>query len=403
MKILNYIEQHLKILGATLVAGSMLLLTAGCSEVDGGTVQNTVQLPEDSVLNFACEDEGIYLEPCVLDNPENPYAKVAVTEDNKFELNDAAPSAKARYYLWATALAKGAGIPGENQYYTALSLQQVYADSGSETTRDQAIKAYRSVLDNFFFAPTFFIARPGELPGGERLLNTGFGSPDATGGDVLCHTDWQCENDSYTTAVDGPNSAPVSHNDEDNQSIKQLGDSLTFQIVTALPDTNISYEASVWAMNWTGNGTTDPFTGSGFMELSFLDEGGNVLAAEYVYVDTVNDGTNVYLPPQDGAETSDWTRLSVSAVAPARTESVKILLKHQLVGGSGGSLRWDDASITPVASISIALNNIVGGNLVDPESAGLKPLYSDPAFALSAISEWGYVYDPTTKIMSIFR
>ena len=73
---------------ATLIAGSMILLTAGCSEVDGGTVQNTVQLPTDSTLNFACANEGIYLERCVLDNPENPYANVAVTEDNKFDLND---------------------------------------------------------------------------------------------------------------------------------------------------------------------------------------------------------------------------------------------------------------------------------------------------------------------------
>ena len=156
MKMLNYIEQHLKILTAALVAGSMILLTAGCSEVDGGTVQNTVELPIDSTLNFRCEDEGIYLEPCVLDNPENPYAKVAVTEDNKFDLSDEAPSAKSRYYLWATALAKGAGIPGENQYYTALSLHEVYAESASPTTRDQAKKAYRSVLDNYFLAPTFF-------------------------------------------------------------------------------------------------------------------------------------------------------------------------------------------------------------------------------------------------------
>jgi len=156
MKILNYIEQHLKILTAALVAGSMILLTTGCSEVDGGTVQNTVELPIDSTLNFRCEDEGIYLEPCVLDNPENPYARVAVTEDNKFELSDVEQSAKSRYYLWATALAKGAGIPGENQYYTALYLHQVFAESGSPTTREQALKAYRSVLDNYYLNPTFF-------------------------------------------------------------------------------------------------------------------------------------------------------------------------------------------------------------------------------------------------------
>ena len=157
MKILNYIEKHLNILIATLIAGSMILVTTGCSEIDGGTVVDEITLPIDSTLNFYCENEGIYLDRCVLDNPENPYATVAVTEDNKFTLNDEAPSAKSRYYVWATALAKGAGIQGENQYYTALSLQEVFAESGSPTTRDQAVKAYRSVLDNYFLAPTFFV------------------------------------------------------------------------------------------------------------------------------------------------------------------------------------------------------------------------------------------------------
>jgi hypothetical protein len=164
MKILNYLEQHLKMLATLVVTGAMIFLAAGCG-VDGGKVENEVQLPTDSTLNFHCEEEGIYKEDCVLDNSENPYANVAITADpddpdnpnDKFVLNDAAPSAKARYYLWATALAKGAGIPGENQYYTALSLQEVFAESGSPTTRDQAVKAYRSVLDNYFLQPTFFV------------------------------------------------------------------------------------------------------------------------------------------------------------------------------------------------------------------------------------------------------
>lgn len=114
MKILNYIELHQKTLTATLIAGSMVLLTAGCGEVDGGKVVTDIPLPEDSVLNFACADEGIYLETCVLDNPANPYANVAITADdgeepvdpnappdpnNKFFLSDSAPSAKAKYYV----------------------------------------------------------------------------------------------------------------------------------------------------------------------------------------------------------------------------------------------------------------------------------------------------------------
>ena len=157
IKIYENLKQHLSMLVTLTLSGSLVLLSAGCSEVDGGKTQNELQLPVDSVVNFECVDEGIYLEKCILDNPENPYAKVAVTEDNKFALNDSAPSAKARYYVWATALAKGAGAQGENQYFTAKSLQELFAESGSPTTQEQAKKAYRSVLDNYFLSSTFFV------------------------------------------------------------------------------------------------------------------------------------------------------------------------------------------------------------------------------------------------------
>ncbi len=219
MKIQYYARRYLNMLAVLMLTGPVILMTAGCDEIDTGVVQDSVPLPLDSVLNFNCENEGVFPDDCVLDNPENPYARVSVTEDNKFRLNDEAPSAKSRYYLWATALARGAGIPGENQFYTALSLQEVYAESGSPTTRDQAIKAYRSVLDNFFLAPTFF-----------------------------------------TVTIDGQE-----------------------------------------------------------------------------------------------------------------------------------------------AAIAVSLKDIVGQNLVDPTSAGLVSLYTDPAFALSDISEWGYVYDLATGTMSIFQ
>ena len=156
MKIQVYAKQYMNRLVVLVFIAGLILMTAGCDEIDTGEVQNTVDLPLDSTLNFACADEGIFPDDCVLDNPENPYASVAVTEDNKFQLSDEAPSAKSKYYVWATALARGAGLQGENQYYTAVWLHEVFAESGSPTTRDQAIKAYRSVLDNFFLAPTFF-------------------------------------------------------------------------------------------------------------------------------------------------------------------------------------------------------------------------------------------------------
>jgi len=167
IKIYENLKQHLSMLVTLTLSGSLVLLSAGCGEVDGGNIENEIQLPTDSIVNFQCADEGIYLEKCVLDNPDNPYANVAIIEApdpdepeddprEKFFLSDAAPSAKARYYLWATALAKGVGAQGENQYYTARSLQELYAESGSPTTQEQAKKAYRSVLDNYFLSSTFF-------------------------------------------------------------------------------------------------------------------------------------------------------------------------------------------------------------------------------------------------------
>lgn len=171
MKIPSYVRDRLNIVIASFFVSAAIISTTGCGEVDGGSLRNTVELPEDSMLNFHCADEGIHLNTCVLDNPENPYANVTITEPSdeepddpctelydptsKFTLSDDAPSSKARYYLWATALARGVGLQGENQYFTAFYLHALYAESGSPTTREQALKAYRSLLDNYFLSVTF--------------------------------------------------------------------------------------------------------------------------------------------------------------------------------------------------------------------------------------------------------
>ena len=158
--------KHLSI--GLLVAASMLV--AGCSggerDEKDGTVINSIVLPTDVVLNLYCEDVGVFPETCVLDDPENPFAEVPITEFdvnnpdapfNKLTLAAAIPAgpsgAKARFYLWATALANRGS--GENQYNTALALHELFhANSNSvfedEVTREQALKAYKSVLDNFF-------------------------------------------------------------------------------------------------------------------------------------------------------------------------------------------------------------------------------------------------------------
>lgn len=158
-------------LQSVLLIGCMMIF-AGCGEVDKGdgtvvgsvdtttlpptVIEGNVILPTDSALKLFCPDAGIADEPCILDDPDNPYALTPVTDDTKFDLSDAAPSAKARFYVWATAQA--ISPRGENQFNVGAALHEMFSESGSELAREQALKAYRSVLDNYFFSATFFEA-----------------------------------------------------------------------------------------------------------------------------------------------------------------------------------------------------------------------------------------------------
>lgn len=163
-----------------LVLGFAALLLSACNErsPSDGKVINELLLPTDVVLNLFCPDVGLNTETCVLDDPENPFATAAVPEpdqvpdadgdgipdyDDKFALAAALPQgpsgAKARFYLWATALARRQ--TGENQWYTARALHELYDANSNLVFEDELIKehakrAYRSVLDNFWGQVTFF-------------------------------------------------------------------------------------------------------------------------------------------------------------------------------------------------------------------------------------------------------
>ena len=156
------------------LVGLVILLTTGCGS-DGGTgAQVTIApatLPTDLRLNLRCEDVGINQETCILEDDNNPYRNVATGEFDlnnpdepvgKLELLAAIPEgptgAKARFYLWATALANRAS--GENQYFTAVALHELWTwqvedGFGDPLIQQQALKAYRSLLDNFFGSATF--------------------------------------------------------------------------------------------------------------------------------------------------------------------------------------------------------------------------------------------------------
>jgi len=144
---------------------SLIIVACGGGK-SGGTLITTIPLPTDTVLNLQCTDVGIAGEPCVLSDPENPYRTAVINEfdvnnpdaETKFDLASKIPAgrtgAKARFYLWATALARRAS--GENQWYTARALHEVFNYNEDPNIQAQALRAYRSVLDNFFGSATFF-------------------------------------------------------------------------------------------------------------------------------------------------------------------------------------------------------------------------------------------------------
>lgn len=170
-----------------VLIGATSLFVAGCEGErgpDDGVNINNIALPTDVVLNLHCENVGINDERCVLDDPENPFATTTIVEfdpnnpgaDNKFALFNSIPpgptGAKARFYFWATALARRGS--GENQFYTALALHELFdansnAVTQDELVREQALKAYRSLLDNFFGSVTVFSCCPGASPTGDPV------------------------------------------------------------------------------------------------------------------------------------------------------------------------------------------------------------------------------------------
>jgi hypothetical protein len=156
------------------------LIATGCGgNNSGGTNITSIPLPTDTLLNLPCENAGIWPDPCVADDPENPYRTAVIREfdvnnpdaDTKFDLEAEIPEgrtgAKARFYLWATALARRGS--GENQYYTARALHELYNFNDDPVIQEQALRAYRSVLDNFFGSATFFECCANLDPNGEPV------------------------------------------------------------------------------------------------------------------------------------------------------------------------------------------------------------------------------------------
>ena len=127
-----------------------------------------------------------------------------------------------------------------------------------------------------------------------------------------------------------------------------------FQTVAASPGETINVSAH--ALNWNG----DNFNNIGLLQIFFYDASGDNITDPdpngYVPAAQVSAGSDAIvggsfdyvLSGQDGGELSDWTRMEVSAVAPAGTVEVKVQMIHILEGSTpaGGALWWDDVSLS---------------------------------------------------------
>lgn len=154
--LINQYSQTAKSKAFSVFAASFMAVTlAGCGGAasDNGQILNTVQLPTGPLTYLYCPDIGVGEETCVLDDPANAYARSAINGTTKWDLATAAPSPLAKFYLWATAHVRDA--QGENQFYVAESLHHIVAQEGSGLAQDQAKRAYRALLDNFYGSVTF--------------------------------------------------------------------------------------------------------------------------------------------------------------------------------------------------------------------------------------------------------
>jgi beta-glucanase (GH16 family) len=236
-----------------------------------------------------------------------------------------------------------------------------------------------------------FPGYPAFPPTSAQLLTNGtFEIPDAFPGAISGAPGWTTFESVFTKAtVDQFNNfGPVSHDAGGTQFLTMFGPfsnqaganaSGAFQSVDAVPGAD--YVASVWVMNWQ----PDALMNLGIVELTFWDgpngTGTQLASPPQVLVDADPATGNLTLAPQDGADVSDWTQISISATAPPGTVSAKVFLLHIQIGGPNcprvgliddclpGSIFWDDASlIGPPTGSSTGFNTLVFSDEFDPNT-----------------------------------
>ena len=136
-------SSHIKCLSLGLV-----VLAAACGEAPEYRFGQNI-----TGIQFELFDatEGVHPSKVTLDNPRNPFREFNIGEKTKFDILTDGGNAGA-FYAWATLLAN---IPiGENQFYAALKLRQIFesnevAPEDREIVRQMAIDGFQAILDCF--------------------------------------------------------------------------------------------------------------------------------------------------------------------------------------------------------------------------------------------------------------
>jgi len=190
-------------------------------------------------------------------------------------------------------------------------------------------------------------------PVSAQLLNPGFESPDASGGDVPGTANWNSFNNVFTTAATFRSGT---------QALKTFGPfspgggSGAVQALPAIP-----------GQTWVGeicarNASFDPIDNVDFgvYKIEFLDVNFQLAAGGVFGVDVFESNQINGTTPLDV-----WTLLGVgTAPAPANTAYAQaVLVKVDIDGAQGGSIFWDDARLftdNPVSVESSSWGQIKG-------------------------------------------
>ncbi len=202
-----------------------------------------------------------------------------------------------------------------------------------------------------------------------ELLNPGFESPDASGGDVPGTDNWNTFNDVYTTAT-------FAHSG--SQCLKTFGPfnpgggSGGVQALPAAPGE--TWVGEIYAMNASSDPLDD--VDFGVYKIEFRDASGQLAAGGLFGVDIFESNPINATMPQDV-----WTLLGVgTAPAPDGTAFAQaVIVKVDVDGAQGGSIFWDDATLRElVVGVSDA-------PAPAPQSLALQPNVPNP-------------FNPTTRI-----